>query len=182
MDAAIIGLVGVLIGGIISSITTFVTTRLNNQHQLRLEQKKATITKRNTLDKELRSQVAEVAREMLSAQHSMEWVCWHAVHASGLIDGIIADEYHKEIHVTFPKLLGDLAVVASLNSSTYEKLTSLANKLYAIDGKIAEALVHYKKSPQESTKVLKECYPETLSLYKDLPKELAKIMSFIDID
>jgi gas vesicle protein len=72
MDAAIIGLVGVLIGGIISSITAFVTSVLNNQHQLRLEKEKAIIARRDTLDKEIRSQVAEVAREMLSAQHSME--------------------------------------------------------------------------------------------------------------
>jgi hypothetical protein len=98
------------------------------------------------------------------------------------MSGIIAEEYQKEIHAIFPKLLGDLAVVASLNRSTYEELVYLANKLYAIDGKIAAALVHYRKLPQESIKILVECHPETLLLYESLPIELARIMRFMERD
>jgi hypothetical protein len=165
-----------LFGAVLGYLGSMITTKRANAFQLQLEGKKAALTRRETLDQELRSQVAEAGRGMLSAQHSMEWVCWYADQAPKLLDKEIVTAYQKEIHVTFPKLLGDLAGVASLNQQIYESLASLASSVYSLDGKIAGALARFKKTPDESLKILQECYPETTRLYQELPISLARIM------
>ena len=176
MDQAAAGLIGVAIGGIISAVTAITTSQLTTRNQLRVEREKAGIGRHEALLTELRSHIAEVAREMLSVQHSMEWVCWHAKQAPDLINDRLVTQYHKEIHTVIPQLLGSLAVVASINQKVYEELSALADKLYKVEGKIAKALADYKKSPEETLKTLEDCHPMTIQLYQSLPPDLAAIM------
>jgi hypothetical protein len=176
MDQATAGLIGVAVGGIISAITAVSTSLLTTRNQLRVERERAGIARHETLLQELRRYIAEVAREMLSAQHSMEWVCWHAQQAPNLINDELIAQYHREIHLVIPQLLGSLAVVASIDQQVYEELERLAEELYKVEWKIAQAFAHYKTSPQESLDALRACHPETIELYQRLPPGLSAIM------
>jgi len=176
MDQATAGLIGVAIGGIISAVTALTTSQLTTRNQLRLEREKAGIGRHETLLAELRSHIAEVAREMLSVQHSMEWVCWHAKQAPNLIDTKLVTQYHKEIHTVIPQLLGSLAVVASIDQRVFEDLSVLADELYKIEGEVGRALANYRKSPHEALKTLEGCHPMVSELYQSLPPALAAIM------
>lgn len=171
MDQAIAGLIGAVIGACIVIINTLIT----NRHQLTLEAEKARLAEEAELSKELRSRIADVAHEMLSAQHSMEWVCWFASEGAD-IDKDMVSNYHSEIHLHFPRLLGSLAVVASLNVDVYEELALLADKLYQVDSDIAQAMLTYGTEPNELSAKLAGVYPEATALYQVLPEQITRII------
>ena len=89
--------------------------------------------------------------------------------------------YQSEIHLHFPKLLGNLAVVASLNVGVYEKLASLAERLYDMDSHIAIAMLEYENEPDELSRKLAHLYPEATELYKTLPAELTGIINSVRV-
>jgi hypothetical protein len=115
LDTAVAGLLGAAIGGGVAILKSFIDGR----SQRNLEQAKAKWSREGTVATELRTHVATVARELLSAQHSMEWLCWQTQQGSKQLDEKAVTDYHGEIHATFPKLLGALAAVSSLNARAY---------------------------------------------------------------
>lgn len=134
------------------------------------------MSKESTVATELRTHVATVARELLAAQHSMEWICWQTQHGSKLLDEKAVTDYHGEIHATFPRLLGALAAVSSLDDRAYSDLSVLADKVFGIDGKIADALADFKTSPQVASNAVAEHHARATDLYRDLPVSLARVM------
>lgn len=172
MDSAAAGLIGAVIGACVVLVNSVIT----NRHQLALEAEKARLGKQAELSRELRSWIADVAHEMLSVQHSMEWVCWFAFRGASIGKDMISS-YQSEIHLHFPKLLGNLAVVASLNMGVYEKLASLAETLYGLDSHIAIAMLEHEKDPDELSRRLASLYPQATALYETLPKELTGIIN-----
>jgi hypothetical protein len=67
-------------------------------------------------------------------------------------------------------------VVASLNLDVYTALSSLAETLYVIDGRIARALAEYERSPDAAIQSLAATHAEATQLYQTLPVDLARIM------
>lgn len=166
-----------LIGAALGATTVFLSSYLAFRYQLRLEEKKSKIARHDALLKELRNYIAEVQREMFSALHSMAWVAWHGWKEQALGLGLINDEvtsqYHKEVHMIVPRLLGDLAVLASMDERVHSRLAEQWHELQKTEDKIADALVRYKKSPEESLDALIECHSRIMGLYKSLPMALA---------
>jgi len=170
MDPAIAGLLGALIGasaGILGSVA-------NSYFQSKLEKEKAQLAQAGEVSGELRAEIAEASRYMLSLQHSMEWVCWLATYGDPL-DDESAYEYHKEAHEAIPRLLGAMAAVSSLDVSFYQKLFPVAEELFGLDSQIGDALVRRRRSPAERADAVKIHFTAAKALYKKLPKELANI-------
>jgi hypothetical protein len=172
MDQAIAGLIGAAIGGSVGILTSLITSFT----QRGLERQKAQLATQAALNQELRMRVSEVARSMLAAQHSMEWLCWHTHHATKLLESEVVSSYHAEIHAHFPELLGSLAAVAALDQRIYTALALLADMIFALDSKIASALAEFKTSPQKASEAVAQHYAEAVALYRSLPVDLAKIM------
>jgi hypothetical protein len=176
MDAATAGLLGTVIGAAIGAGVGIASAILTNRHQRELER----VRSRNELSKimkeELIAHVAKAAQAMLSAQHSMEWMCWLGLQGPGAIDEQVASRYQQEIHATFPELLGALAVVASHDKRLYNDLARLAEQIYPIDDQIGSALVQYQDAPERVAEILAEISPNATNLYKSLPLQLAAIM------
>jgi hypothetical protein len=179
MDAAVAGLIGSIDGTIAGGVLGILTSLIQSRSQRALEQAKVEWERKSAVDTELRAHVATVARELLSAQHSMEWICWQVHDGSKILDNKAVDEYHKEIHVTFPKLLGSLAEVSSLDDRAYKELLALADKIFKIDIKIAEALREFKTSSQQASEAVSWQHKEAVSLYRQLPDDISKIMKDI---
>ena len=165
-----------MVGALIGATAVIVNSLLLNRHQLNLEKEKTRPASMTTLTTELRAAVAQVGLEMMSIQHSMEWVCWLAQMDQDMTDREIGSKYNQEVHERIPKMLGQMAVVASLDQRMYEQLNRLAQQLWDIDGHIARAFVRYKDSPIELSRELKSRYRRSVELYELLPKELAEIM------
>jgi hypothetical protein len=183
MSTGITGLIGGiagLIGALLGATAVLIKTRLDHRHEEVLEHIKSHLALQTNVSTELRAAISDVGREMMSLQHSMEWVCWLAQMDQDMTDEDISSIYSKEVHECIPKLLGYLAVVASLDKSLYEQLMALAQKLWELDEYIASAFVRYRESPTELSRVLKTSYPQSVELYRLLLAELAEIMRFYD--
>ena len=171
MDPTTAGLVGAAIGGGI----TLVKSAVDGWNQQKLERAKADWTRENAVASELRSHIAAVARELLSLQHSMEWLC-SATDSGGELTPEVMNNYHVEIHSAIPKLLGGLATVASLDESTYESLSELADEVFKLDSNLAAALRGFLDSPPHASQTVAGLRNPITELYKQLPKRIAGVM------
>ena len=171
MDAATAGLIGAALG----AGATMLKTLVDGYSTRRLEAAKAQWARASVIDTELRTHVASVAKELLSAQHSMEWLCSLTDSGSTLTTTAV-DTYHTEVHATFPKLLGALATVSSLNERTYRDLQVLADKVFAIDSTIADALRGHATSPAATSAHVAQQRVAATELYQSLPLSIARIM------
>jgi hypothetical protein len=171
MDAAAAALIGAAIGGGVAILKSFI----DGWSQRKLEKAKAAWSRDNTVGTELRGHVATVARELLAAQHSLEWVC-SLTDQGRQLSASAVEGYHAEIHATFPKLLGALAAVSSLDDRAYRDLSELAEKVFAIDGAIADALRDFSGSPAIASGEVAKQRADATSLYRELPISIARIM------
>src|SRR5262245_997229 len=171
MDSGTAGLIGAALGGGVAILNTFVTSR----GQRRLEKAKAEWAHENAVRTELRGHVATVARELLAAQHSMEWLCSLTDEGHTLSASDVA-RYHDEIHTTFPRLLGALATVSAVSDRTYKKLAGLADQIFEIDGAIARALRGFPASASTASAQVAEQRNAAAGLYRELPVSVASIM------
>jgi hypothetical protein len=171
MDAATAGLVGAAIGGGVALLKSVV----DGWSQHRLEKAKADWARANVVGTELRAHVANAARELLAAQHSMEWLTSHTDPGSVLTSAVV-ENYHTEIHSIFPKLLGALATVSSIDETAYRELAALADRVFELDSAIAGALRKFAMSPTLASSEIAELRIEATELYRELPSTIAKIM------
>jgi hypothetical protein len=173
MDAAEAGLIGAAIGGGVAILKSWIDGR----SQVKLEKAKAEWSKENAVAAELRTHVATVARELFAVQHSIEWLCSKTDENSELsVEDV--DRYDTEIHTTFPKLLGALATVSSLNEQAYNDLSVLAFSLFKIDGKIARALRGFSTavSKMGASAMVANERGEVTRLWRELPVSISRIM------
>jgi hypothetical protein len=137
MDTAWIGILGTVVGFVGGGIFSLINSRMNNKHQIELEYTKAGIARKDNLAKELRSQIWLVASYMMNVQYSMEW----AIERNSVEKTNYVELYNREVHDIFPKLLGALAEVASLNEDAYKKLAALEKDLHSLDREIIPYLM-----------------------------------------
>jgi hypothetical protein len=157
MDAAIAGLLGAVIGGGVALLKSFIDGR--TAHRLELD--KARLAHRGAVETELR----------------MEWIC-SSTDGKSVLSGDKVSNYHAEIHESFPRLLGALAAVASLNDVAYKALLELANKVFKVDQQIAKALRDYENSPQMASANVSAHRNAATELYEELPRKIAEIMKY----
>lgn len=171
MDPAVAGLLGAAIGGGLTLLKSVVDGWSNRK----LERAKADWVRENAVATELRSHIATVARELLSIQHSMEWLC-SATDFGGELTPAVMENYHLEIHGAIPRLLGALAAVASIDESTYQNLSELADNVFGLDSKLAAALRGYLESPSLTSQAVAGLRAPIAELYKQLPQRIAAVM------
>lgn len=171
MDAATAGLIGAVLGGGVALVTSLI----DGWNSRKLEAAKAQWGQEHAVGAELRGHVGAVARHLLSCQHSMEWLC-ALTDDGGVLTQKSVETYHREIHATFPKLLGGLATVSSLDSRLYAELERLAEEVFRIDGKIADALKKFDRAPAEASREVSTQRIDATELYRKLPREIGEIM------
>ncbi len=173
MNAATAGLIGAAIGacaGLLGAIGT-------SYFQLTLEKEKAELSELAAVSGELRREVRSVAQQMLTLQHSMEWVCWSVARDPNSEYDKAASLYQSEAHESIPQLLGAMASVASLDRKTYEALQVVAEDLFVLEGQIAQALATRKLFQPRGFEAFRKSCNEAIDLYRELPERLAVIQA-----
>ena len=105
----------------------------------------------------------------------MEWLC-SLTDQGGPLSAEAVETYHAEIHAIFPKLLGALATVSSLDDRAYWALSKPVEDVFAIDGAIADALRGFSASPTTASAEVSKRRADATSLYRELPVSIARIM------
>ncbi len=84
----------------------------------------------------LRTQAAEVFRHIFVLQHEMEWLTWHAFNRPKNLDSRMTAAYESTVHDAYPKVLGAMAILASMNIDLYQRLAPMVDRIYEMDGEI----------------------------------------------
>jgi hypothetical protein len=126
----------------------------------------------------IRSQAAEVFVHMFHMQHEMEWLTWHAVNCPERVDRSLGSAYENAIHAIYPRILGAMAVLASLDVVLYRKLRPVLDDMYDVDEKIGKEVCHVAQPERHVAAVarLADQHEAARAFYRDLPEKLAEFM------
>jgi hypothetical protein len=128
----------------------------------------------------LRTQAAEVFRQMFVLQHEMEWITWHAANRPKSLSSEMTGSYESTVHDSYPKVLGAMAVLASMDVGLYYQLTPLMERLFEEEARIGELIsgLSIRRKRSISLARLARRNGPVKKLYIELPPEMAKVMQY----
>lgn len=130
--------------------------------------------------KELRGWVAEVFIHLYVIQHETEWLTWHAARASEAVDTKMLRNYHAATHAALPKVLGSLAIVASVDLELFKRLNQVADDLYTFEGTVAMAALTVPH--EQALSRLATLNKKAHDYYESLPLALAEAMKIAKVN
>lgn len=128
-------------------------------------------------ERETRLAIAQVARGIGTATHTMTWITWKATHQPHHLGTKDADAYDEDMHDLYPDLTGSLALVAALNREAYEKLKGVTKDVYALDGEIANATTALRDKAKKASRILASHHASAKLLVGQTNDRLAEIMA-----
>jgi hypothetical protein len=136
-------------------------------------------TARLEYEKETRLAIAQVARGIGAATHTMSWLTWKATFQPHHLNDAHVEAYDEDMHKLYPELTGSLALTAALNNNAYERLRDIADDVYNLDNKIAQATTAVLDEADGGAQIVAALYEEARSLEKNSKARLADIMATI---
>jgi hypothetical protein len=143
-----------------------------NEHRRRREQRESERLAA------IRASVADVFKQMFIIQHEIQWLTWHAKHDRAAVNEEMKRSYDKGIHASDPKLLGSLAVLASLDLEMHQRLFKLAKRLYALEGDTARIASRLTRRRSRARAIEELATKEEISdsLWRRLPQEMVRAL------
>jgi hypothetical protein len=128
--------------------------------------------------REARLAVAELTRSMSVAAHTISWFTWKAKHRAQLLTQSDAREYDDDMKTLFPALTGALAVVAAFSPAAYKRAREVADDLYSLDERVADAATAVLTQQENASAALADLHPEARRLEaasKTMAEEVMKL-------
>ena len=85
--------------------------------------------------------MAQLAKSIGVAVHTIAWFTWKAKHRGSLLSASDAQDYDKAMEKIFPDLTGSLAALAAFSNAAYELAKEIAEEVYSLDERVALAAV-----------------------------------------
>jgi hypothetical protein len=159
---ALLGLVGALIGAGAALAGIIVTGRRE---------------RRLAHEREVRLAVADHAKALGSASHSIQWLVWKARFAPRdfSVDNLLL--YDHEIHAALAGLVGSLAVIAALDLDAYRRLQVVTDELYVLDDHVSRITASYRERPDRVLIELDQTYEPVMSYHRRLNQSVAEMFA-----
>jgi hypothetical protein len=172
----------VVVAASIGGLAAFVGAVIAGGVALRNETRRRKATFQDAERQALRAQAAEVFRHMFVLQHEMEWLTWHAVYRSSRLDSQMITAYESTVHDSYPRLLGAMAVLASMDMTLYNQLMPLADRIYDTEGEVAKLIggLGSRRKRGDSLAQLRQLKDPVTALYRTLPPEMAEAMRYAE--
>ena len=171
MNATEAALLGALVGAGValagSVLTSLVSWRIERARQRAAEAAADVET--------LRRHTADAFSELFALNHAISWITWFAVYAPHAVNQQMKASFDAETHVTFPKVLAAMTMVASVNREFYSDLRQLQKRVFKLWEQVATAL-HHEPGPDVAMQALAECWPRAEELDNELPDRLRRMM------
>lgn len=166
-----------LLGAFVGSATALATAALASAVAVHNERRRREEAARSSATQSLRTAVAAAFTEFYAFSHAISWITWYAKHDPDSVDAPMARSYEEENHAVIPKLQGALAVVASLNLTTYEELQPLVHRLFVLDKHVTNAVVRLRTDRAGAIAALADQLDEVTTLQNSVPAELNRVMN-----
>src|SRR4051812_44945328 len=86
--------------------------------------------------KEARLAVAQLAKSIGVAVHTISWFTWKAKHRGSLLAKKDAEDYDNAMKEIFPDLTGSLATLAAFSPAAYTRAKDIAKEIYSLDEEV----------------------------------------------
>lgn len=169
--AAAIGGIAAVLGALVLGFTA-----------IRNETKRRVWERADDERRALRAQAALVFEQVFVLQHEMEWLTWHADRRPAALCSGFTEAYEEAVHKAYPRLLGAMAVLASLDLKLYNLLLPLTEQLFAFESDIGKEITRVSQpdTAEEAIAVLRDLRPAITALYLTLPPQLAEVLQAAD--
>jgi hypothetical protein len=167
-----------LLAGVIAAVAALIAAIIGGVVAMKTEAKRRDAERHADAIRELRQRAADAFVQMFALQHELEWITWHAKYDPTAVNEEMIAGYTSSVHVTFPRLLGAMAIIRPLGKGIYVDLYPLTEYLYSLDRKVAQILIRLR-DPADSTRALDDLASlaeECGELYSTLPDKLADVM------
>lgn len=130
----------------------------------------------------LRAQAALVFEQVFVLQHEMEWLTWHAHRRPAAVRSELTEAYEDAVHRAYPRLLGAMAVLASLDLKLYNLLLPLTEQLFALESDIGTEITRLGLPDHagEALAALQGMHSTVSALYRTYPPRLAEVLQTAD--
>jgi hypothetical protein len=161
IDKAVIGGLLALAGYVFNrSLELFKKAQSIQLEAFKLEQNRKIEEFKSQLATELESRrnvrlaVAELAKRIAAAAHSIAWTTWPAWYCPDSFTSAHLDKYDTEIHVLLSDIVGARVILAALSPRVHGQLSHLTDRLYGLDVDMGEAKALFgQNKPQALVKL-----------------------------
>jgi hypothetical protein len=115
------------------------TQQINSKLEILKSGLQVAAIEKGASSEEYRTAFREFTAGITSMLHSMCWLTWDAKTRKKYNPDMMK-KYDDEVHILMPRIIGNLAVMASL-SAIHEELTEFVEKMLRLDSQIGEAAV-----------------------------------------
>jgi hypothetical protein len=167
----------------IGGLTALIAALVAGAVALRNESHRRSAARKDVDRQTLRAQAAEVFRQMFVLQHEMEWLTWHAANRPKSLNSQMTRAYESSVHDSYPRILGAMAVLASMDIGLYRRLEPLMERLFEAESQIGGLIngLSSRRKRGSSLVQLKQLNEPVRTLYLDLPPEMAEVMQYSDL-
>lgn len=146
------------------------------EHAVREESQKWARVKEDERVKETGLAVAELAKRVTAAAHSLTWILWIAKHDSKSFRLALVREHDKRMNEIYTQLAGDQTSLAALDEAVYQKTWPVVGKIYYYDHQIGKMVAEGDLSDPANVARLGEWWRDVYAFSTSIPDEIARIM------
>lgn len=126
-----------------------------------------------------RAALAEVARLLASASHSICWITWAARFAPRTVSDEAFANYDREMHDHFSRIVAARVVLAALDNEAHERVDALARKVFELDEAVSVERCRFGTDAEEALRNLGDIHPQITSFDDKLLTEIAAASTIV---
>jgi len=170
-----------IIGSIISAVSIVLGIYLGHQLQRGEQRLSWERGREDELAREARQAIADLARSLGAAAHSMAWLTWMAANRPSVFNSRNIRSYDKEMHRILPQITGSQASLSSLSGKLFEEVQPLINEIHALDQKIARAGTRFLEGDNGGCETIATFYAPARELESTLNSRVAGFQARVPV-
>ena len=132
--------VAALLGSLIGALAALIGATVNNVVSVRTERRRMQFAKDLADVETLRERSGAAFAELLGVLQEVEWISWFGTHDPAALTEARIAAYDTDIHTGYRRLLGAMAMTASVSLPVYNELKTYLDQLYGLESDVALAL------------------------------------------
>lgn len=142
-----------------------------------LETFKNQLAKKDEQARNVRLAVAELAKKIAEGIHSICWLCWVAKFSPKELVEENLRSYDKEMHIILSELVGSRVILAALDEDIHTVLSPVADRLYELDVRVANAKALYNTSKIDGIVALGVLHKESVQFDDELLRAVTNLVT-----
>jgi hypothetical protein len=169
--------VAALLGSLIGAFAAIAGSVITNVVALKNERRRQASAARTLYVQDLRTRSGAAFAELFKVVQEIEWITWYGDNDPKAIDAERIRAYEDKVNEAYGRLLGAIAMTASLSLSVYEQINPILSQLYEMEKRVGSAIRKMASNRPAAVAELRQCKMEAEAMRDSLPPQLHQIMA-----